>query len=68
MVDNLFDSLNVRNYQEAKLKRKPFLSPYRNGDDWRLKVIILRLIYYQSGHQREQLVRNNYYVHVPLQD
>jgi hypothetical protein len=40
MVDNMFDCLNVRNCKQAKLKRKPFLSPYRSGDDWRLKVHI----------------------------
>lgn len=38
IADNLFDCLNVRNLDEAKLKRKPFLSPYRSSKDWRLKV------------------------------
>ena len=38
IVDRLFDCLNVHNLREAKLKRKPFRSPYRNSTDWRLKV------------------------------
>ena len=38
IVDHLFDCLNARNLDEAKLKRKPFRSPYRTGTDWRLKV------------------------------
>ena len=38
IVDHLFDCLNVRNLDEAKLKIKPFRSPYRSGTDWRLKV------------------------------
>jgi hypothetical protein len=40
IVDKLFDCLNVHNITEAKLKRKPFRSPYRCGTDWRLKVSI----------------------------
>lgn len=38
IADNLFDCLNVRNLDQAKFKRKPFLSPYRSSKDWRLKV------------------------------
>lgn len=41
MVDRLFDCLNVHSLHEAKLKRKPFRSPYRCGTDWRLKVNFL---------------------------
>ena len=38
IVDSFFDSLNVRNLDQAKLQRKPFLSPYRSRNDWRLEV------------------------------
>lgn len=38
IVDRLFDCLNVTNLREAKLKRKPFRSPYRRATDWRLTV------------------------------
>ena len=40
IVDKMFDCLNVHNLMEAKFKRKPFQSPYRSGEDWRLKVAI----------------------------
>ena len=30
MVDKLFDCLNVSSLSKGKLKRKPFLQPYRN--------------------------------------
>lgn len=38
VVDRLFDCLNISNLTEGKRKRKPFRSPYRNADDWKLKV------------------------------
>ncbi len=38
IVDTLFDCLNIHNLTEAKLKRKPFRSPYRSATDWKLKV------------------------------
>ena len=41
MVDKFFDCLNVHNLTEAKVKIKPFRSPYRSGSDWRLKVSFL---------------------------
>lgn len=37
-VDQFFDSLNVSSYNEGKVKRKPFLQPYRSKDDFRFKV------------------------------
>ena len=39
MVDHFFDCLNVANLENAKLKRKPFRSPYRCATDWKLMVI-----------------------------
>ena len=50
MVDKLFDCLNVSSLSKGKLKRKPFLQPYRNSNDFRLKVntfliLILHFIY-----------------------
>ena len=38
VVDRLFDCLNVHNLTHAKFKRKPFQSPYRSANDWRLEV------------------------------
>ena len=43
MVDKLFDCLNVSSLSKGKLKRKPFLQPYRNSNDFRLKVITISL-------------------------
>ena len=37
-VDCFFDCLNVMSYDESKMKRKPFLQPYRSENDFRLKV------------------------------
>ena len=38
MIDKFFDSLNVTNISSGRKKRKPFQSPYRKLDDFRLKV------------------------------
>lgn len=38
MVDKFFDCLNVTSYNEGKLKRKPFIQPYRCNKDFRLNV------------------------------
>ena len=38
MVDKFFDCLNVSSFSKGKLKRKPFLQPYRKSNDFRLKV------------------------------
>ena len=38
MVDKMFDALNVSSLSKGKLKRKPFLQPYRSSNDFRLKV------------------------------
>ena len=39
MVDKFFDCLNVvSSFSKEKLKRKPFLQPYRKSNDFRLKV------------------------------
>ena len=35
MMDAFFHSLNVRSTTEYQKKRKPFLAPYRSGDDER---------------------------------
>ena len=40
IVDHFFDCLNVSNLTNAKLKRKPFRSPYRCATDWKLKVLM----------------------------
>ena len=37
-VDQFFDCLNVSSFDEGKLKRKPFLQPYRSLSDFQLKV------------------------------
>ena len=38
MVDKMFDALNVSSLSKGKLKRKPFLQPYRSSNYFRLKV------------------------------
>ena len=38
MFDRLFDCLNVRDFNQWKVKRKPDLKPYRSVDDERFKV------------------------------
>lgn len=38
MVDKMFDCLNVSSLSKGKLKRKPFLHPYRSSNDFWLKV------------------------------
>lgn len=40
-VDRFFDCLNVSSFDEGRLKRKPFLQPYRNVEDFRLKVLYI---------------------------
>lgn len=37
-VDKFFDCLNVNSFDEGKLKRKPFIQPYRSQHDFRLLV------------------------------
>lgn len=37
-IDKFFDCLNVNCFDEGKLKRKPFLQPYRSLHDFRLLV------------------------------
>ena len=37
-VDKFFDCLNVNSFTEGKLKRKPFIQPYKSIEDFRLKV------------------------------
>ena len=39
MMDKLFDCLNVNNFTAGKTKRKPFQDPYRQSDDFRIKVL-----------------------------
>lgn len=41
MLDKYFDCLNVSNFTNGTVKRKPFQHPYRYVDDHRLKVYIL---------------------------
>ena len=38
MFDKFFDVLNVRSFTEGTRSRKPFLHPYRHGNDQRLDV------------------------------
>lgn len=38
MFDQFFDCLNVTNYTKHYTKRKPFLAPYRWGNDNRITV------------------------------
>ena len=38
MVDKMFDCLNVSSLSKGKMKRKPFVQPYRSANDFRLKV------------------------------
>lgn len=43
MFDKFFDSLNVTNFSNWARSRKPFLCPYQNEKDTRLKVIIVEI-------------------------
>ena len=38
MVDKMFDCLYVSSLSKGKMKRKPFLQPYRSANDFQLKV------------------------------
>ena len=38
MVDKMFDCLNVSSLSKGKMKRKPSVQPYRNANDFQLKV------------------------------
>lgn len=38
MMDKFFDSLNVTNFTNGKVKRKPFQDPYRSAKDFKLVV------------------------------
>ena len=38
-VDKFFDCFNVINFTEFFTKSKPYRMPYRNGEDFRLKVL-----------------------------
>lgn len=40
-VDKFFDCLNVNAFNEGKLKRKPFIQPYRSQLDFRLLVCMI---------------------------
>lgn len=48
MFDNFFDCMNVRNTQEAILKRKEFLKPYESSDDQRFTWLIDTFLKYFS--------------------
>lgn len=39
--DKFFDCLNVSCFEVGRLTRNAFKNPYRNADDFRLKVYIL---------------------------
>ena len=41
MCDQLFDCLNVCNTIEGQMKRKPALEPYRDRNDWGIKVFFI---------------------------
>lgn len=43
IFDKFFDVLNTRHTDEAILKRKPNLSPYRTSTDSRLKVEMVEI-------------------------
>jgi len=38
MTDNFFDALNVTDKNSGKKEKKPFQSPYRKVDDFRIKA------------------------------
>ena len=38
MFDKFFDCLNSSSLSAGKRSRNPFRSPYRSGNDWKLKV------------------------------
>ena len=46
MMDQFFDALNVHNYHYGIRSRKPFQEPYTKGDDYRLKVCALNIVYH----------------------
>ena len=52
MFDKFFDCLNVSNYTDGKHHRKPFQSPYRSSDDFRIKV---------HANKTESFVHHNVY-------
>jgi len=37
-VDKFFDCLNVSNFTQGKHTRKPYQEPYRDSNDFRIKV------------------------------
>ena len=39
MMDKFFDTLNVMNFTNGKMKRKPFRDPYCSVNDFRITVI-----------------------------
>jgi len=41
MTDKFFDALNVTDINCGKKQRKPFQSPYRKIDDFRIKVYLV---------------------------
>ena len=41
MIDKFFDALNVTDINSGKKQRKPFQSPYRKIDDFRIKVYLM---------------------------
>ena len=41
MCDQFFDCLNVCNTLEGQIKRKPALEPYRDRNDWSVKVFFM---------------------------
>ncbi len=47
MFDKLFDTLNVRNYTTYITKRKPFPKPYKEANDFRLKVHTITIVIIQ---------------------
>ena len=51
MMDKFFDCLNVRNKEEYKDKRKPFLKPYESVDDIRFAWLDQFLNYFEQWKQ-----------------
>ena len=51
-MDSFFDCCNVRNQQEGKKKRKPFLEPYRSVNDPRFEWLKIEFLQYFSNWKK----------------
>lgn len=60
MVDKMFDCLNVSTLSKGKLKRKPFVQPYRSSNDFRLKFLREELLPYFQNWERSAQSREGF--------